>query len=100
MKLGRATPVAYVFCIAVLAPALAFPIWRILTWVSSYASTDLDLADVATALGNTLVLAGLAAVATVLLAFGALAQFFRSGGQYLCKSNFRPMSQKFRYIYF
>ncbi len=69
VKLGRATPVAYVFCIAVLAPALAFPIWRILTWVSSYASTDLDLADVATALGNTLVLAGLAAVATVLLAF-------------------------------
>jgi hypothetical protein len=36
---------------------------------------------------------------SVLLAFGALAQFFRSGGQYFCKSNFRPMSQKFRYIY-
>ena len=34
------------------------------------------------------------------LAFGAMTLFFRSGGQYFCKSNFRPMSQKFRYIYF
>ena len=69
VKLGRATPIAYLFCGAVLAPALAFPIWRILTWVSTYVSTDLDVADVATALGNTLLLSGLAALATVLLAF-------------------------------
>lgn len=69
VPLGRATPIAYLFTAAVLGPALVFPLWRIATWVTTFVSTDVDLADVTGALGQTLLFAALAAIATVLLAF-------------------------------
>lgn len=71
VRLGRATPLAIVFCAAVLLPALAFPLWRISVWVRTYVSTDLDTGALADALWSSLLLAALAAVATVLLAFPA-----------------------------
>ncbi|MDO9175234.1 MAG: ABC transporter permease subunit, partial [Actinomycetota bacterium] len=80
VPLGRATPLAYLFVAAVLGPALVFPMWRIGVWVSTYVSTDISVHDVGGALGQTLMLAALAAVATVLLAFptGVLAARSRS----------------------
>lgn len=80
VPLGRVTPLAYLFVAAVLGPALVFPMWRIGVWVSTYVSTDISVHDVGGALGQTLMLAALAAVATVLLAFptGVLAARSRS----------------------
>ncbi|MDO8362387.1 MAG: iron ABC transporter permease [Actinomycetota bacterium] len=71
VPLGRATPLAFAFSAAVLVPALGFPLWRISEWVRTYASTDVDLGDVFSALRQTLMLAALAAIATVALAFPA-----------------------------
>lgn len=69
VPLGRATPLAWLFSAAVLLPALVFPLWRIGVWLTSYASTDVDLADVGASLRSTLTYAALAAVAATLLAF-------------------------------
>jgi len=85
----RATPVrlgpagiigAYSFASIVLLPALALPAWRITTWLRTYASTDVDLADVRRALTSTIVLGALAALFTVALALpvGILAARSRS----------------------
>lgn len=69
VPLGRATPLAYLFAAGVLGPALVFPLWRIVVWLTSYTSTDIDFGEVVSALGHTLLLAAAAAVATMLLAF-------------------------------
>ncbi len=80
VRLGRgATAAAWVFAATVLVPAVLFPAWRISVWLRSYASTDVDLGRVVGALGNTVLLAALAAGATILLAFpvGVLAARYR-----------------------
>lgn len=69
VRLGRATPLAYAFSAAVLLPALVFPLWRISVWVSTYISTEIDTGELFDALQSTLLLAALAAIATMLLAF-------------------------------
>lgn len=68
VHLGRAAPVAWLFVGAVLTAGIGFPIVRVLQWVLTYTSTDVALGDVAGALGQTLVLGALAAIATIALA--------------------------------
>lgn len=68
VRLGRATPIAWVFVGAVLMAAVGFPVYRVVYWVTTFSSTSVDLGDVAGALGSTLWLSLLAAVAVILLA--------------------------------
>ncbi len=79
VRLGRATPVAWFFTIGVVGAAIGFPVARILQWVVNYTSTDIDLGDVAATLWRTLSLAGLAAIASTLLALpvGIMAARYR-----------------------
>ena len=60
-------PVAIAFLSSIIVLGLAFPIWRVVTWVYSYGSED-SLADIATALWHSVFFSGLAALATILLA--------------------------------
>ncbi|MDO8392731.1 MAG: iron ABC transporter permease [Actinomycetota bacterium] len=69
VELGRATPLAYLFSAAVLLPAVVFPMWRIITWVTESVTADVQFSDVRDALWNTVKLAALAAAATIVLAF-------------------------------
>ena len=56
------------------------PVYRVVYWVTTFSSPDVDLADVTRTLGETLTWRALAAVATLLLAVpvGVLAARFRS----------------------
>lgn len=80
VRLGRAAPVAWAFVAVVLGTAIAFPLARVVYWVATFESTAVDLGDVTGALGHTLLLAVLAAVATILFAMpvGLLAARHRS----------------------
>ena len=60
-------PVAIAFLSTVIIFALAFPIWRVVTWVYRYGSED-SMADIATALWHSVFFSGLAALATIQLA--------------------------------
>ena len=60
-------PVAIAFLSTVIIFALAFPIWRVVTWVYRYGSED-SMADIATALWHSVFFSGLAALATIHLA--------------------------------
>lgn len=60
-------PVAIAFLSSIIVLGLAFPIWRVVTWVYRYGSED-SLADIATALWHSVFFSGLAALATILLA--------------------------------
>jgi iron(III) transport system permease protein len=60
-------PVAIAFLSTIIVFALAFPIWRVVTWVYRYGSED-SMADIATALWHSVFFSGLAAAATILLA--------------------------------
>ena len=60
-------PVAIAFLSTIIVFALAFPIWRVVTWVYSYGSED-SMADIATALWHSVFFSGLAALATIQLA--------------------------------
>ncbi len=68
VPLGRAAPLAWVFAAVVLGSAVVFPVARIIVWVTTYTSTAVDAGDVAGALGQTLWLSLLAAVAAIALA--------------------------------
>ncbi len=80
VRLGRAAMPAWGFAALVVGITIVFPIARVIQWVLTFESTDVDWADVASALGNTVLLALLAAVSTILLALpvGVLAARFRS----------------------
>jgi iron(III) transport system permease protein len=60
-------PVAIAYLSTIIIFALAFPIWRVVTWVYRYGSED-SMADIATALWHSVFFSGLAALATILLA--------------------------------
>ena len=60
-------PVAIAFLSTIIIFALAFPIWRVVTWVYRYGSED-SMADIATALWHSVFFSGLAALATIQLA--------------------------------
>jgi iron(III) transport system permease protein len=60
-------PVAIAFLSTIIIFALAFPIWRVVTWVYRYGSED-SMADIATALWHSVFFSGLAAATTILLA--------------------------------
>ena len=60
-------PVAIAFLSTIVIFALAFPIWRVVTWVYRYGSED-SMADIATALWHSVFFSGLAAIATIQLA--------------------------------
>ena len=60
-------PVAIAFLSTIIIFALAFPIWRVVTWVFRYGSED-SMADIATALWHSVFFSGLAALATIQLA--------------------------------
>ncbi len=60
-------PVAIAFLSTIIVFALAFPIWRVVTWVYRYGSED-SMADIATALWHSVFFSGLAAATTILLA--------------------------------
>ena len=60
-------PVAIAFLSSIIIFALAFPIWRVVTWVYRYGSED-SMADIATALWHSVFFSGLAALATIQLA--------------------------------
>ena len=60
-------PVAIAFLSSIIVLGLAFPIWRVVTWVYRYGSED-SLTDIATALWHSVFFSGLAALATILLA--------------------------------
>ncbi len=79
VRLGRATPVAYLFVAVVLGAGVGFPIYRVVHWVTAYQSTSVGLDSVAAALFETLRLSILASVAVVLLAVpvGVLAVRYR-----------------------
>lgn len=68
LPLGRARPFALGGVVALAAWALAFPAWRIGTWVARSTTDDTRWADVVTPLLTTVRFAALAAVATILLA--------------------------------
>ena len=81
VRLGRATPLAYLFSLSVLLPALVFPLWRIITWLTTYTSTDVAWGDVWSALRQTVTLGVLAAALTVLLAMPVGILAARSSGR-------------------
>jgi iron(III) transport system permease protein len=60
-------PVAIAFLSSIIVLGLAFPIWRVVTWVYRYGSED-SMSDIATALWHSVFFSGLAALATILLA--------------------------------
>ena len=60
-------PVAIAFLSTIIVFALAFPIWRVVTWVYRYGSED-SMADIATALWHSVFFSGLAALAAIQLA--------------------------------
>ncbi len=60
-------PVAITFLSTIVIFALAFPIWRVVTWVYRYGSED-SMADIAAALWHSVFFSGLAALATIQLA--------------------------------
>jgi iron(III) transport system permease protein len=60
-------PVAIAYLSTIIIFALAFPIWRVVTWVYRYGSED-SMADIATALWHSVFFSGLAALATIQLA--------------------------------
>ena len=60
-------PIAITFLSTIIIFALAFPIWRVVTWVYRYGSED-SMADIATALWHSVFFSGLAALATIQLA--------------------------------
>lgn len=65
VPLGRATPLAWLFVVAVLAASIGFPVYRVLYWVTTFTSTAVDFGDVTSALGQTLWLALLASIAAI-----------------------------------
>jgi iron(III) transport system permease protein len=60
-------PLAIAYLSTIIIFALAFPIWRVVTWVYRYGSED-SMADIATALWHSVFFSGLAALATIQLA--------------------------------
>lgn len=60
-------PIAIAFLSTIIVFALAFPIWRVVTWVYRYGSED-SMADIATALWHSVFFSGLAALAAIQLA--------------------------------
>lgn len=80
VPLGRAAPLAWLMSLTVLGAAVGFPVYRVIHWVTTFESTEVDLGDVSRALGKTLTLAAFASVATVALAIpvGILAARFKS----------------------
>jgi iron(III) transport system permease protein len=60
-------PVAIAYLSTIIVLGLAFPIWRVVTWVYRYGSED-SMSDIATALWHSVFFSGLAALATILLA--------------------------------
>ncbi len=80
VRIGRASPAAWLFIATVLGASVVFPVVRVLTWVTTFESTAVDISDVASALSRTVFLACLAAVAATLVAMpvGLLAARYRS----------------------
>lgn len=80
VRLGRASIVAWAFTVAVLGAGIGFPVVRIIQWVTTFESTDVDLGDVTTALWRTLSLSALAAVAAIAAALpvGIMAARYRT----------------------
>lgn len=82
IRLGRWRWAALAFVGAVAGLALAFPAVRLVYWVQRAVSVQVPLDELAVALRNTLGLAALAAIVTIVLAIpvGVLAARFRSPG--------------------
>ncbi|MEN9822911.1 MAG: hypothetical protein RLZ04_1337 [Actinomycetota bacterium] len=69
LPLGAGRPFALGACAIVAALALAFPAWRIATWIGTSSTESIAWSDVLDPLATTLRYSVLAAVATTLLAF-------------------------------
>jgi iron(III) transport system permease protein len=80
VRLGRAAVPAWAFVGAVIGAAIVFPIGRVIQWVVTFESSEVDWSDVGRALSGTVRLSLLAALATVVVALpvGVLAARFRS----------------------
>ena len=80
VRLGRAAVPAWAFVVIVIGAAIVFPIGRVIQWVVTFESTEVDWSDVGRALAGTVRLSVLAALATVAVALpvGVLAARFRS----------------------
>ncbi len=80
VSLGRASMLAWTFALGIIGITIVFPVVRVLQWVATFESTDVDWSDVGRALTSTVSLALVAAVATILLALpvGILAARHRS----------------------
>jgi iron(III) transport system permease protein len=80
VPLGWAAPVAWLLSAGVLAAGVGFPVARVVYWVATFSSPEVDAGDVMRTLATTLSYAGLAALATLALAIpvGILAARFRS----------------------
>ena len=68
IRLGRLRPAAVIAVAALAAMAVGFPIWRMIGWIVSFASTDVDGSDLAVALGHSALYGVLGAIATVMIA--------------------------------
>lgn len=79
VRLGRAAPLAWAFVVTTLGASIVFPLVRVVQWVVTYESTDVDTGQLAGALRSTVWLSVLAAFGTVLVALpvGVLAARFR-----------------------
>ncbi len=79
IRLGSSEIVVQVILGLIVTLALAFPLWRVLVWVTRYGS-DQDLGDVGSALWGSLRYSLMAAIVTVLMALpiGLLAGKYRS----------------------
>lgn len=79
LPLGRWRVAAVAFLVVVLAAAIAFPVAQVVHWMRRGADTGFDVARVASAVGATLRLSALAALAALAVAvpIGVLAARFR-----------------------
>lgn len=82
VELGRTTPLALAFVGTVAALAVGFPLVNLAIWFRRGLSATVDVGAITTAVGDTLVLAGLGAAVTMALAIpvGALAARHRGRG--------------------
>ncbi len=82
VRLGRWRWPSLAFCAAVALLAFVLPLAMLLYWSAQSVAGDVEWAEIARAAGNSLLLAGLAALATTLLAFPVAWLGARSPGRW------------------
>jgi iron(III) transport system permease protein len=80
VRLGRSIIAAQAGLLALAGLALGVPVWTILRWLWIGGAEVWELGDIGTALGQTIGLAGIAAVLTTMLAFPVAWVAVRSSG--------------------